>query len=184
MEKISRENQNQLLQKLELRFSKNMQRHPDMYWADVHNKLSEMPEKIQSLWHMEASGGEPDVVQYQPEKGRYLIFDCSRESPKGRRSLCYDREALLARKKFPPAGNALDEAEAMGIRLLNEQEYRYLQALGAFDTKTSSWIATPDPVRDLGGALFGDYRYARVFIYHNGADSYYAARGFRGVLEV
>jgi len=174
----------QLLVTLEARFGKNMERHPGLAWADVRAALERGPEKLEALHEMERTGGEPDVVGRDAAGGAYLFFDCAAESPEGRRSLCYDRDALDARKENKPAGAVLDMAAAMGIELLTEAEYRRLQTLGSFDLKTSSWIATPAEVRKLGGALFCDRRYGRVFVYHNGAQSYYAARGFRGCLRV
>lgn len=173
-----------LLATLEARFRKHPTRHPGLEWATVRARLEAAPEKLRSLSEMEDSGGEPDVVRFDAETGELRFVDCAAESPKGRRSLCYDREALESRKDAPPADNALDRAAAMGIALLTEAEYRDLQALGEFDTKTSSWLLTPPEVRQLGGALFGDRRYGRVFTYHNGAPSYYAVRGFRGLLRV
>lgn len=169
---------------LKTRFAKHMQRHQGLEWEDVRARLEARPEKLDSLIKMEDSGGEPDVVGRDPQSGEYVFCDCAVESPAGRRSLCYDRAALDARKEAKPADSALDMAAAMGIALLTEDEYRALQALGEFDLKTSSWLATPDEIRKLGGALFGDRRYGRVFSYHNGAQSYYAAGGFRGALKV
>ena len=174
----------ELLQTLALRFEKNAHRHPDLSWEGVRKKLSEQPAKPQPLHEMERTGGEPDVVAYDKTTNEFLFFDCAAESPAGRRSLCYDGEALDARKENKPQGSALQMAATMGIELLTEAQYRYLQTLGIFDAKTSSWIQTPASIRKLGGAIFADYRYATVFIYHNGASSYYAARGFRGVLRV
>ncbi|MDX1999771.1 MAG: DUF4256 domain-containing protein [Thermoanaerobaculia bacterium] len=173
-----------LLATLEARFRKHPTRHPGLEWAAVRARLEAAPEKLRSLSEMETTGGEPDVVGFDAETGEIRFVDCAAESPKGRRSLCYDREALESRKDAPPADNALDRAAAMGITLLTESEYQALQALGEFDTKTSSWLLTPPEVRKLGGALFGDRRYGRVFTYHNGAQSYYAVRGFRGLLRV
>lgn len=173
-----------LLATLEARFRKHPTRHPGLEWATVRARLEAAPEKLRSLSEMETTGGEPDVVGVDAETGEIRFVDCAAESPKGRRSLCYDREALESRKDAPPADNALDRAAAMGIALLTESEYRELQALGEFDTNTSSWLLTPPEVRQLGGALFGDRRYGRVFTYHNGAPSYYAVRGFRGLLRV
>lgn len=173
-----------LLETLKTRFEKHMQRHKSLKWSDVQTRLEANPAKLRSLMEMENSGGEPDVVGQDPQTGEYVFCDCSAESPGGRRSLCYDRAALDARKEAKPADSALDVAAAMGITLLTEEEYRALQALGEFDLKTSSWLATPAEIRKLGGALFGDRRYGRVFCYHNGAQSYYAARGFRGALKV
>lgn len=181
---LSPEQNRELILVLKERFEKNMSRHKGIEWAKIQAKLEASPEKLWSLDDMELTGGEPDVVSFDPKTGEYIFFDCSAESPKGRRSLCYDRKALDARKENKPANSVMDMAEEMGIELLNEEQYRELQQLGNFDTKTSSWIVTPDNIRKLGGALFGDYRYGTVFIYHNGADSYYAARGFRGSLRV
>ncbi|NCI51414.1 DUF4256 domain-containing protein [Sediminibacterium roseum] len=180
--KLSASQRNNLLTILRSRFEKNMSRHKGIKWENVEAKLTEG--QLWSLEEMEATGGEPDVVDYDKKNDTYLFFDCSAESPKGRRSLCYDRAALNARKEHKPANSIKDMAEEMGIELLNEEQYRFLQTLGKFDTKTSSWIETPAAIRKLGGALFGDCRYDHVFIYHNGADSYYAARGFRGMLKV
>lgn len=174
----------ELLTLLKDRFEKNMKRHAGLKWADVLAKLEAKPEKLWSLSEMEQTGGEPDVVGLDDKTGEYLFFDCSAESPKGRRSLCYDRDALNARKEHKPANSAMDLAAFMGIELLTEEQYQLLQTLGEFDTKTSSWIITPPAIRKLGGALFGDRRYNHVFFYHNGAESYYAARAFRGVLKV
>lgn len=169
---------------LELRFVQNMRRHTGLDWASVQVKLDARPAKIETLHDMECSGGEPDVVAYDQQSSEFIFFDCSPETPTGRRSICYDRAALDARKENKPRGSALEIAAAMGIEILTETQYRQLQALGEFDSKTSSWVATPAPIRDLGGALFCDRRYGRVFVYHNGAQSYYAARGFRGRLGV
>jgi hypothetical protein len=161
-----------------------MSRHKDVEWAKVEAKLKARPEKLSSLNEMEKTGGEPDVIGYDRKAGEYIFYDCSAESPKGRRSVCYDREALESRKEHKPANNAVDMAAAIGIELLTEEQYRELQELGEFDTKTSSWVKTPPAIRKLGGALFCDRRYDSVFVYHNGAESYYAARGFRGSLRV
>jgi hypothetical protein len=174
----------ELLGVLKERFEKNMNRHKNVDWAKVQSKLEAHPEKLWSLHEMERTGGEPDVVGHDKKTGQYMFNDCSAESPKGRRSVCYDRKALQSRKEHKPADSALDMADAMGIELLTEEEYRALQKLGAFDTKTSSWVQTPAAIRKLGGALFCDRRYDTVFVYHNGAESYYAARGFRGSLRV
>lgn len=174
----------ELVSVLKERFVKNATLHPDIAWTDVEARLAADPEKLCSLNEMEDSGGEPDVIGRDPESGEVIFCDCSAESPQGRRSLCYDREALDARKLHKPANCALDLAAAMGIELLDEEQYLALQSLRKFDTKTSSWLKTPAEVRKLGGALFGDFRYGRVFFYHNGADSYYGARGFRGILRV
>ena len=173
-----------LLQTLKARFERNMPRHQGLAWADVHARLASNPAALKSLHAMQASGGEPDVIGHDAATGRFVFCDCSAESPAGRRSLCYDREALHARKENKPQGSAVEIAAAMGIELLSEEQYRALQTLGEFDTKTSSWVRTPHEMRALGGALFCDRRYGRVFAYHNGAQSYYAARGFRGSLVV
>lgn len=174
----------ELLDILKARFEKNAKRHKGIAWADVEAKLNKQGEKLWSLNEMEMTGGEPDVVGQDKKTGEYLFFDCSAESPKGRRSICYDHEALESRKEHKPANSAVNMAADMGIELLDEEQYRMLQTLGAFDLKTSSWIQTPDAIRKLGGAVFCDRRYDTVFLYHNGAESYYAARGFRGVLRV
>jgi hypothetical protein len=181
---LSLEQSEELLRVLKARFEKNMNRHEGLEWANVQAKLEANTEKLWSLNEMEVTGGEPDVVGYDKEKDEYMFFDCSAESPKGRRSVCYDREALESRKKHKPENSAIDMAAAMGIELLTEEQYRALQELGNFDMKTSSWVQTPTDIRELGGALFCDYRFGHVFVYHNGADSYYAARGFRGSLTV
>ena len=173
-----------LLRVLKARFEKNMNRHKGLEWAKVQAKLEANTEKLWSLNEMERTGGEPDVVDHDKKTGEYIFYDCSAESPKGRRSVCYDRQALEARKEHKPKDSAIDMAAAMGIELLTEEQYRNLQKLGNFDTKTSSWVKTPSDIRKLGGALFCDRRYDHVFVYHNGADSYYAARGFRGSLSV
>ena len=182
--KLSSEQREELLKALKARFEKNMNRHKGLEWAKVQAKLEANIEKLWSLNEMERTGGEPDVVGYDKKTGQYIFYDCSAESPKGRRSLCYDREALESRKEHKPQNNAIDMAAAMGIELLSEEEYRELQKLGDFDTKTSSWVETPSEIRKLGGALFCDRRYNNVFLYHNGAESYYAARAFRGSLRV
>jgi hypothetical protein len=173
-----------LLRVLKTRFEKNMNRHRGLEWAAVHAKLEADTEKLWSLNEMEGSGGEPDVVGRDKKTGEYIFCDCSAESPKGRRSVCYDREALEARKEHKPKNSAVDMAAAMGIEMLTEEQYRELQTLGEFDTKTSSWVKTPSAIRKLGGAVFCDRRYDHVFLYHNGAQSYYAARAFRGSLKV
>ena len=173
-----------LLQALEARFERHPQRHRGIAWPDVIARLQAQPEALKALFEMEATGGEPDVIGHDRATGQVTFCDCAAESPAGRRSLCYDRQALDARKENKPGGSAVEMAAALGIELLGEDHYRALQALGEFDTKTSSWIATPPEVRALGGALFCDRRYGRVFVYHNGAQSYYAARGFRGLLRV
>lgn len=174
----------ELLRALKARFEKNMNRHKDLEWAKVQARLEANAEKLRSLHEMERTGGEPDVVGHDERTGEYIFYDCSAESPKGRRSLCYDREGLESRKEHQPENNAVDMAAAMGIELLTEEQYRKLQKLGELDTKTSSWVKTPSEIRKLGGALFCDRRYGHVFVYHNGAQSYYAARGFRGSLRV
>src|SRR5574338_340389 len=174
----------ELLSALKARFEKNMNRHEGFEWAAVRARLEASPGKLWSLNEMERTGGEPDVVGYDKKTGEYVFYDCSAESPKGRRSLCYDREALESRKEFKPEDSAMDMAAAMGIEILTEEQYRELQKLGHFDTKTSSWVETPSDIRKLGGAIFADYRYGHVFVYHNGAESYYAARAFRGSLRV
>ncbi|MEK4231252.1 DUF4256 domain-containing protein [Solibacillus sp. FSL H8-0538] len=178
------EQREELLSTLKARFEKNMNRHEELEWAAVQAKLEGNTEKLWSLNEMEGTGGEPDVVDYNKKTGEYIFYDCSAESPKDRRSVCYDREALESRKKNKPENNAIDMATAMGIELLTEEQYRELQQLGTFDLKTSSWVQTPANIRKLSGALFCDRRYDTVFVYHNGADSYYAARGFRGALRV
>jgi hypothetical protein len=174
----------ELLSILKTRFEKHMGRHKGIEWAKVQAKLEANPEKLWSVNEMETTGGEPDVVGHDKKTGEYVFYDCSAESPKGRRSLCYDREALDARKENKPKDSAMDMANAMGIELLTEEEYRELQRLGEFDLKSSSWVKTPSEIRKLGGAVFCDRRYNTVFLYHNGADSYYAARGFRGSMSV
>ncbi|AQW89162.1 DUF4256 domain-containing protein [Elizabethkingia anophelis] len=181
---LSPEQQEVLLKNLKARFEKNISRHKDVDWNKVQEKLEANPAKLWSLNEMERTEGEPDVVGYDAKTGEYIFYDCSAESPKGRRSLCYDREAWEARKQYKPENTAIDIAQEMGVELLTEEEYRSLQKLGKFDLKTSSWIKTPADIRELGGAVFCDRRYNTVFLYHNGADSYYAARGFRGVLKV
>lgn len=173
-----------LLSALKARFEKNMNRHKGFEWAKVQAKLEANTEKLWSLHEMERTGGEPDVVGYDNQTGEYIFYDCSAESPKGRRSVCYDREALESRKEHKPGNSAIGMAADMGIEILTEEQYRELQKFGKFDTKTSSWIKTPPDIRKLGGALFADFRYGNVFVYHNGAESYYAARGFRGSLRV
>lgn len=181
---LTLQQQKALLKILQTRFEKNMTRHTGLEWATVQEKLSLSGQKLWSLNEMEETGGEPDVIDYNKKTGEFIFYDCSAESPKGRRSLCYDREALESRKEFKPADSAVNMATAMGIELLTEEQYRGLQQLGAFDTKTSSWVKTPADIRKLGGAVFCDRRYNTVFVYHNGAESYYAARGFRGLLRV
>lgn len=174
----------ELMQTLEKRFEKNMNRHKGIGWEKVKARIEDNPQKAWSLYQMEQTGGEPDVVGYDNYTDEFIVIDCSPESPKGRRSLCFDLEALESRKENKPANSAVQMAEAMGIELLSEDQYRALQILGQFDTKTSSWIKTPSNIRQLGGALFCDRRYNTVFVYHNGAESYYGARGFRGLLRV
>lgn len=181
---LSPEQREGLLKVLKARFEKNTNRHQGLEWANVQARLEANTEKLWSLHEMESTGGEPDVVGHDHKAGEYLFFDCSAESPKGRRSICYDREALESRKEHKPQNNAMEMAADMGIELLTEEQYRELQKLGNFDLKTSSWVQTPANIRKLGGALFCDRRYDTVFVYHNGADSYYAARGFRGSLRV
>lgn len=173
-----------LLEVLKVRFNKNMNRHKDLEWAKIHAKLEANVEKLWSLNEMEITGGEPDVVDYVKQTDEYIFMDCSAESPKGRRSICYDHEALNARKEHKPGNSAMNMATEMGIEVLTEEQYKQLQQLGKFDLKTSSWIQTPAAIRKLGGALFCDCRYNHVFTYHNGAESYYGARGFRGMLKV
>ncbi|MBL0305604.1 MAG: DUF4256 domain-containing protein [Chitinophagaceae bacterium] len=182
--KLSAAQSQELLSTLKTRFEKNIDRHKGIEWAKVQSKLEANPDKLWSLHEMETTGGEPDVVGYDKKTGEYFFYDCSAESPAGRRSLCYDAAALASRKENKPKHSAMGMAAEMGIELLSEEEYRALQQFGEFDLKTSSWIKTPDNIRKLGGALFCDRRYATVFTYHNGAESYYAARGFRGSLRV
>lgn len=182
--KLSSEERKELLQVLKTRFEKNTKRHKGIEWADVQSRLEAHPEKLWSLQEMERTGGEPDVVHFDKKADKYTFIDCAAESPKGRRSVCYDHEALEARKEHKPENSAVQMAEDMGIELLTEEQYRDLQKVETFDTKTSSWIKTPADIRKLGGAIFCDYRYGKVFVYHNGAESYYAARGFRGSLQV
>jgi hypothetical protein len=181
---LSPEKREELLRALKARFEKNIKRHRGLEWDKVQVKLEANADKLWSLNEMERTGGEPDVVGHDKKTGEYIFYDCSAESPKGRRSVCYDREALESRKEHKPADNALDMGAAMGIELLTEEQYREFQKLGNFDTKTSSWVKTPSDIRNLGGALFCDRRYDTVFVYHNGAESYYAARAFRGSLRV
>ena len=181
---LSPEQRTELLSTLKARFEKNKNRHKGLEWATVQAKLEANSEKLWSLHEMERTGGEPDVVGHDNKTGEYIFYDCSAESPKGRRSVCYDRKALNSRKEHKPANSAMDLAAAMGIELLSEEQYRELQQLGNFDLKTSSWVQTPPAIRNLGGALFCDRRYDQVFLYHNGAESYYAARAFRGSLRV
>ncbi len=181
---LSPETRQTLLETLEKRFAENPARHKGVTWTAVAKRLDAHPEKLASLAEMERTGGEPDVVGKDPKTGAYLFVDCSPQSPAGRQSLCYDRAALESRKKFKPKNSAMDVAEEIGIELLTEEEYAELQKLGEFDTKSSSWLKTPPEIRKLGGAIFGDRRFGRVFTYHNGAESYYSGRGFRGVLRV
>ena len=181
---LSPEQREELIKVLKARFEKNMNRHKGLEWAKVQAKLEAKPDKLWSLHEMERTGGEPDVVGHDKKTGEYFFYDCSAESPNGRRNVCYDREALEARKEHKPKSSAMETAAAMGIELLTEEQYHALQKLGNFDTKTSSWLRTPAEIRKLGGAIFGDRRFGRVFIYHNGAQSYYSGRGFRGALTV
>lgn len=181
---LSQEKSTALLEILKTRFEKNIERHKNLKWENILAKLETNSEKLWTLNEMEITGGEPDVVGYDNKTDEYIFYDCAVESPAGRRSYCYDREALDKRKENKPKNSVLDAASAMGIELLSEEQYRDLQKLGKFDTKTSSWIVTPAAIRKLGGAIFADFRYGTVFVYHNGADSYYAARGFRGSLRV
>ena len=174
----------ELLSALKVRFEQNMHRHKGLVWADIQARLEQAPEKLWSLGEMERTGGEPDVVGLDDKSGEYILYDCSEQSPTGRRSVCYDPEALESRKEAKPKNSALGMAAEMGIEILTIEQYQELQQLGEFDTKTSSWLQTPPEIRKLGGAIFGDRRYDHVFIYHNGAESYYAARGFRGSLKV
>ena len=181
---LSLDQRKELLKALKARFEENTNRHRGLVWAEVEAKLDGNSEKLRSLNEMECTGGEPDVVGHDKKTGEYIFYDCSPESPKGRRSLCYDREALESRKENKPKGNAIEMAAAMGVEVLTEEQYRGLQELGTFDAKTSSWVKTPPDIRKLGGALFCDRRFNTVFLYHNGAESYYAARAFRGSLRV
>lgn len=181
---LSAKETSELMATLEARFAKNMQRHKGLKWTDIAKRLQSAPEKCWSLFQMETSGGEPDVVGFNKATNEFLIYDCSAESPSGRRSLCYDQQALEARKENKPAGSAIGMADAMGVSLLTETEYQLLQQLGSFDLKTSSWLLTPEPIRQLGGAIFADRRYDHVFVYHNGVQSYYAARGFRASIKI
>jgi len=181
---MNSQERSQLLQSLKNRFATNQHRHPSLAWEKVEAKLEGNAAALKTLQGMEASGGEPDVIGYDEPSGQYLFCDCSAESPPGRRSLCYDREALESRKENKPGGSVVEAAATLGVELLDEAQYRQLQQLGEFDTKTSSWVATPEDIRSLGGALFCDRRYGKIFVYHNGAQSYYASRGFRGLLRV
>lgn len=184
MRKLSLDRREDLVKTLKARFDKNMNRHEGINWLDVQAKLEANVEKLWSINEMEITGGEPDVVGYDKNESKYVFYDCSAESPEGRRNVCYDRAALESRKRFKPQNNAIDMATAMGIEILTVDQYRELQKVGKFDTKTSSWVRTPDDIRKLGGALFCDRRYDTVFVYHNGAESYYSVRGFRGSLKV
>ena len=181
---LTPEQSEELLSKLKTRFDKNMNRHKDVEWTKVQMKLEASPQKLWSLYKMEETGGEPDVVGYDSATKEYVFYDCSAESPKGRRSFCYDEKALEARKEHKPKNSAVGMAAEIGIELLNEEQYRELQQIGNFDTKTSSWLKTPNNIRKLGGAIFGDFRFNTVFVYHNGVQSYYSGRGFRGLLRV
>ena len=183
-DQLPQERISELFKILRKRFEKHMDRHPGLSWPEIQTKLESQPQKLWTLNEMEETGGEPDVVAFEEETGSYLFFDCSEESPKGRRSLCYDLKAWESRKEHKPKNSAIELATEMGIEMLTEEQYFQLQQLGNFDNKTSSWVLTPDDIRGKGGAIFGDYRFGRVFIYHNGAESYYAARGFRGSLKV
>lgn len=182
--KLTAEERNNLLSTLKTRFEKNMPRHEGIDWAMVLDRLEKSPKKLWSLYEMERTGGEPDIVGHDKKNGEFIFIDCANESPAGRRSICYDLEGLESRKEHRPNNNAIDMAADMGIEVLSEKEYQELQKLGKFDTKTSSWLKTPEDIRDLGGAIFADYRFGRVFVYHNGAQSYYGGRGFRGLLRV
>ena len=179
MKKLSSQETVSILEVLEGRFQETKERFTDLNWTDLRLKLEQNPDKLRSLYEMEKTGGEPNLLEYNKDVDEFIFCDFSKESPKGRRSLCYDKKALESRKKFKPADNAQDVASRMGVDLMNEEDYRKLQSYGEFDTKTSSWLETPENIRKLGGAIFGDFRYGKVFIYHNGAESYYAARGFR-----
>lgn len=181
---LSTKEVNEILNVIKARFEKNRKRHKSIEWVNVQSKLMNSQEKLWSLYQMEITGGEPDVVGFDEIKGEFIFYDCSAESPQGRRSICYDREGLESRKDYNPGKNAVDMAAIMGIELLTEEQYKELQQVGTFDTKTSSWIKTPAEIRKLGGALFAEFRYGQVFIFHNSAPSYYAARGFRGILRV
>ena len=181
---LSEAQRKELFHVLKTRFAKNHNRHKELDWSQVQARLELKDDKLWSLNEMESTGGEPDVVNYDKKTGEFIFYDCSDESPKGRRSICYDNEALESRKEHKPKNSAAGMAEEMGVAMLTEEQYRELQLLGPFDTKTSSWLKTPDKIRELGGAIFGDYRFGTVFIYHNGAESYYGARGFRGSLRI
>ncbi len=182
--KLSTDQRNNLLEILQKRFEKNKKRSKDILWKDLEARLISQEAKLWSLFKMEETGGEPDVLDFDPKTGEYIFFDCSAETPAGRRSYCYDREALDARKENKPAHNAIEAAEEMGVEILDEEQYRFLQQFGPFDQKTSSWLKTPNNIRKLGGAIFGDYRYGQIFIYHNGVQSYYAGRAFRGLVKI
>jgi len=181
---ISDNEKKHLITIIQSRFEKNMQRHKGIRWNDVEQRLLKQADKLWTLNEMEISGGEPDVIDYDKKSDKYIFCDCSPESPKGRRSLCYDEDALQSRKEHKPKDSAMAVAKWMGIEMIDEKQYELLQSIGNFDLKTSSWLKTPDNVRELGGAIFGDCRFGRVFIYHNGAESYYAARGFRGIFQI
>lgn len=181
---ISKKEQNDLIEVLRKRFEENLSRHENLHWIDIEKRLKTNPSVLQTLFFMENTGGEPDVISYSEKGNKYTFTDCSKESPVGRRSLCYDQKALKNRKKNKPENSALNLARSMGIKILDEVEYRKLQELGNFDLKTSSWIITPDNIRNLGGALFCDFRYNTIFVYHNGAESYYQSRGFRGLVKI
>lgn len=183
-QELNKQDQEVLLEVLKKRFMKHIERHEDMTWEHVEERLVGQPDKLWAVSEMERTGGEPDVLHYDRENDQYVFYDCVKESPKGRRSVCFDQEARVKRKKFPPETSVEEMAENLGIELLSEEDYRFLQKFGPFDMKTSSWIQTPENIRTLGGALFCDYRYETVFVYHNGADSYYASRGFRGKLSL
>jgi hypothetical protein len=182
--KLSADQRNNLLETLQKRFEKNKKRNKELLWKDVEARLMANETKLWSLHQMEETGGEPDALDFDSKTGEFIFFDCSAESPAGRRSYCYDRQALDARKENKPAHNAMEAAEEMGIEMLDEEQYRFLQQFGPFDQKTSSWLKTPNNIRKLGGAIFGDYRYGQVFIYHNGVQSYYAGRAFRGFVKI
>jgi hypothetical protein len=184
IKELSPKQQSQLLSILETRFEKNMKRHKGLEWSKIQAKLEANSKKLRSLNEMEITGGEPDVVGYDKKKDEYIFYDCSPETPKGRRSVCYDHEGLVSRKEHRPANNSIDMAADMGIEILSEEQYRELHKLGTFDAKTSSWLKTPSEIRKHGGAIFADFRYGQVFVYHNGASSYYAVRGFRGSLRI
>lgn len=184
MEILTKKETDKIINTLKNRFENNMSRHPKIKWEDVYKKILSNTNKINTLINMEETGGEPDVVSYDKTTDEYIFYDCSKETPLGRRSLCYDKVALESRKNFKPLNNVIDMAKEIGVEVLNEEEYKFLQSLGEFDLKTSSWLKTDENTRNLGGSIFGDRRYNRVFIYHNGADSYYSGRGFRGVLKI